>query len=109
MSIEQGTSVIQWLKMFYQEDLADMGGLSVVPIHRTMRRIYPLLEPEELKGLLVALRDLGKVELVPHSRTQPMGEIEERSVIPGEHGESYFYWKPLAGFEEPPRVEEPGR
>ncbi len=87
---------MQW----YEADLPRLRGGRSVPIPWTWARYEAWcstnrFSPQvaDFKGRLLHLSGAGLIDLVPHSRTEPIPEHEMRIAIVSERGEILYFWK----------------
>ncbi len=88
------------LRVWYAEDLARRGGVTTVPLGWTWKHYEDWCrsngqEPDLdlFHHRLLELRQAGRIELIPHSMTLPLGESEAFAALRSEHGEVLYYWR----------------
>jgi len=88
------------LREWYSKDKPRRGGLDSVPIPWTWshyeswcnsHKARPDLE--QFQDFMWQLHRAGKIELISHSMTQSLSELESEVSLRGQHGEVLYYWK----------------
>jgi|GEM_PF-2073432 len=95
------------LKAWYDQELPGLLGATSVPIPRTWERykkwsIEQGMDPDlhAFHTVLERLAQEKTVELVPHSRSQPIPRNEQDLLMMGSHGETIYFWRWRTGSEK---------
>lgn len=95
------------LKVWYDAELPSLLGATSVPLPRTWKRYKEWCDANgtvpdlsAFHGILRRLAQDKAVELVPHSRSQPIPESEQKVLITGPHGETIYFWRWTQGADK---------
>ncbi len=97
---ESGLPSEDLLRGWYQKDLPKRGGITSIPIWWTWGHYESWCLSNNMRPDLVQFHDLmrslhrtGKIDLIPHSRTQEIPAREVELSLRGQYGEVLYYWK----------------
>ncbi len=95
------------LKEWYEEELPGLLGATSVPLPRTWNRYNEWCDANgtvpdlsAFHGILRRLAQDKAVELIPHSRSQPIPEGEKKILMKGPRGETIYFWRWHPGAEK---------
>lgn len=95
-----GALTEEMLRVWYEQDVPQLGGVTSVPIPWTWRRYESWCKEHgfvadlgRFHQVLHHLSQARRIELIPHSRTHTIPVQEEEVALSGPSGEALYYWR----------------